>query len=62
MLPSLVSRYARANSDAFEQFIDLLVRELLAERCEHVAELANTNVASTLFVEYLETAHKLLCW
>lgn len=52
---------SRANLDTLEQLVHLLVRHLLAELREHVAQLADADEAVAFFVEYLEAADELLC-
>ena len=53
--------YLRSNSHALEQFVDLLITELLAKRSEHVTQLANTNVTCAFLVKHLEATNELLC-
>ena len=53
--------YLRSNSHTLEQFVNLLITELLAKRSEHVAQLANTNVTSAFLVKHLEATNELLC-
>lgn len=62
-MPSLCESqaYVRPDRDALEQLVDLVVAQLLAEAREHVAQLADTDVAGALLVKHLEAAHKLLC-
>lgn len=51
---------ARAGIDGFEELIDLLVGHLLAEVCEDVLELTDTDKTCHVLVEDLETTAVLL--
>ena len=50
----------RSDLRALQKLVHLLVRHLLTELREHVPQLAGTDEAVTLLVEYLETTDELL--
>ena len=52
---------SRSDLDALEELVNLVVRELLAERGEDVLELALADVAVVVLVKHLKSADELVC-